>query len=52
MLSAVFFTLILLALIVVLSGFSDAARHLLSFLSPRRAARRRPRPHFVSTRFA
>ena len=51
MLTAVFFALILLSLLVMLSGFTDAARHLFSFLSPRRAPRRLPRPHFVSARF-
>ncbi len=48
MLTVAFFILILLVLLVVLSGFSDAARHIFSFLSRRRAAHRLPRPHFVS----
>lgn len=52
MLTAVFFTLILLTLLAVLSGFSDAARHMFSFLSRHHAARRQPRPHFVSALFA
>lgn len=52
MLTALFFTLIFLALLVVLSGFSDAARHIFRFLLRRRGAYRRPRPHFVSARFA
>ncbi len=47
MLTAVFFTLILLTLLVVLSGFSEAAHYIFSFLSRRHAARRQPRPHFV-----
>ncbi len=52
MFTAVFFTLILLALLVVLAGFNDAARHIFGFLSRRRAAQRLPRPHFVGARFA
>ncbi len=52
MLTAVFFTLIFLALLVVLSGFSDAARRIFSFLSRRRAERRLPRPYLVGARFA
>ena len=52
MLTAVFFTLILLALLVVLSGIGDASRHIFSFLSLRRAAHRLSRPQFVSVRFA
>ena len=52
MLTAVYFTLILLGLLVVLAGSSDAARHIFSFLSPRRGARRLFRPDFVDARFA
>lgn len=52
MLTVVFFMLILLALLFALSGLSDAAGHIFSFFSPRRGARRLPRPYFVSARFA
>ena len=48
MLTAAFYILILFVLLVVLSGFSDAARSMFSFLSRRRAVHRLPRPHFVS----
>ncbi len=52
MLTAVFFTLILLALLVVLSGFSDAIRHICGSSPRHRAARRLSQPDLASARFA
>ncbi len=52
MLTAVYFTLILLGLLVVLAGFGDAARHIFSFLSPRRGAPPPPPPHILSKTLA
>jgi hypothetical protein len=50
MLTLAFFILVVLALLVVLSGFTDAAFHIFSFLSRRSAVPAPPVLHFVSAR--